>query len=99
MKLLITKFSPLPCFLVPLRPKYSPQRERLLVTTMCVRMIPNGTKLSDGSFAVLCAVFLNASDYKRRSLEKKRELVPRRTSHDIASRHCRVHSSLPSNIN
>jgi hypothetical protein len=25
MKLLIMKFSPLPCYLVPLRPKYSPQ--------------------------------------------------------------------------
>jgi hypothetical protein len=26
MKLLIMKFSPLPCYFVPLRPKYSPQR-------------------------------------------------------------------------
>ena len=26
IKLLIMKFSPLPCYLVPLRPKYSPQR-------------------------------------------------------------------------
>ena len=26
MKLLITQFSPVPCHLVPLRPKYSPQR-------------------------------------------------------------------------
>jgi hypothetical protein len=25
MKLLIMKFSPLPCYLVPLRPKYFPQ--------------------------------------------------------------------------
>jgi hypothetical protein len=25
MKLLIMKFSPLPCYLVPFRPKYSPQ--------------------------------------------------------------------------
>jgi hypothetical protein len=25
MKLFIMKFSPLPCYLVPLRPKYSPQ--------------------------------------------------------------------------
>jgi hypothetical protein len=25
MKLVIMKFSPLPCYLVPLRPKYSPQ--------------------------------------------------------------------------
>jgi hypothetical protein len=29
MKLLIMKFSPLPCYLVPLRPKYSPQHPRL----------------------------------------------------------------------
>jgi hypothetical protein len=26
MKFLIMKFSPLPCYLVPLRPKYSPQQ-------------------------------------------------------------------------
>jgi hypothetical protein len=29
MKLLIMKFSPLPCYLVPLRPKYSPQHRIL----------------------------------------------------------------------
>jgi hypothetical protein len=28
MKLLIMMFSPLPCYLVPLRPKYSPQHIR-----------------------------------------------------------------------
>jgi hypothetical protein len=30
IKLLIMKFSPLPCYLVPLRPKYSPQHPILL---------------------------------------------------------------------
>jgi hypothetical protein len=34
MKLLIMKFSPLPCYLITLRPKYSPQRSSPLQTQL-----------------------------------------------------------------
>jgi len=52
---------------------------------------------SDGSFPVLCAVFLKSGDYKRRYLEEKQDLV-QRTLHNTQL-HCRhtLHSCSPSN--
>jgi hypothetical protein len=37
MKLLIMRFSPLPCYLVPLRPKYSPQHPQPTLLPQCQR--------------------------------------------------------------
>jgi hypothetical protein len=37
MKLLITKFSPFPCHLVPLKPKYSPQHPQSTFLPQCWR--------------------------------------------------------------
>jgi hypothetical protein len=66
IKLLILKFSPLSCYLVPLRPKYSSQHPQPTFHPQCDR--PSFTPIQNSKIIVMCILIYKFSIYHLRSI-------------------------------